>query len=326
VSGGQRRAASMRSRAILHFSPHGRQAPEAVRAYVTGSGHDLLELRSRDEVLVYINRTYPLAVVIDGYPPADAALETCRIIKEETFTAVVPVITYVDGDGAETAEKALEGGADEVLTPALSVREWELRLRMAILRADRDVSVHPTTRLPGTVQIERDIAERLRSDEPFACCYADLDHFKEFNDRYGYNHGDRVILILSRILRDVVRGHSRAGFVGHIGGDDFIFNVPLADLRPCCEDILDIFNELMPFQYSEEDRARGYFLGKDRRGEEYQVPLMTLSIGVVTNEHRKFHHPAEISELATEMKTYAKSLPGSLFVVDRRRNLGDAAT
>ena len=73
-------------------------------------------------------------------------------------------------------------------------------------RAQRDVAVHPTTRLPGTVQIERDIGDRLVREEEFAVCYADLDNFKEFNDRYGYNHGDHVILLLSRILRDVVRG------------------------------------------------------------------------------------------------------------------------
>ena len=58
----------------------------------------------------------------------------------------------------------------------------------------------------------------------FAVCYADLDHFKEFNDRYSYYDGDRVIYILSRVLHDVVRGLLGSdGFVGHIGGDDFIF-------------------------------------------------------------------------------------------------------
>jgi diguanylate cyclase (GGDEF)-like protein len=94
-------------------------------------------------------------------------------------------------------------------------------------RADRDVSVHPSTRLPGTAQIERDITERIRSGEKFAVCYADLDHFKEFNDRYGYNRGDGVIGIVSRMLRDMVRAYAPTGFIGHIGGDDFIFNVPL---------------------------------------------------------------------------------------------------
>ena len=75
-----------------------------------------------------------------------------------------------------------------------------------LVRTERDVSVHPSTRLPGTTEIEREIRRRLESDQEFAVCYADLDHFKEFNDRYSYYDGDRVIYLLSRILHDVVKG------------------------------------------------------------------------------------------------------------------------
>lgn len=303
---------------LLHYSPSGREAPRAVREFAARNSCELLEVSGVNEVLARVSRAYPAAVVVDGSEPAEAALALCRQMKAEAFTAVVPVIVHVESAGPEAAAAALEAGADEVVTGSVSARETELRLQLALRRTERDVSVHPTTRLPGTIQIERDFAERLRSGKKFAVCYADLDHFKEFNDRYGYNHGDRVILIVSRILRDVVRAHSPSGFVGHIGGDDFIFTVPLADYPPCCTDIVDVFDELIPFQYSVEDRERGSFVGKDRRGNQYEVPLMTLSIGVVTNENRRLTHPGQISELATEMKSYAKTFPGSLFVVDRR--------
>ncbi len=303
---------------LLHYSPSGREVPPAVREFAARNSCELLAVRGATEVLARVSRAYPAAVVVDGSEPADAALVLCRQMKAEAFTAVVPVIVHVDSSGPEAAAAALEAGADEVVTGSVSARETELRLQLALRRTERDVSVHPTTRLPGTIQIERDFAERLRRGEKFAVCYADLDHFKEFNDRYGYNHGDRVILIVSRILRDVVRAHSPSGFVGHIGGDDFIFTVPLADYPRCCADVVEVFDELIPFQYTAEDRERGSFVGKDRRGNQYEVPLMTLSIGVVTNENRRLTHPGQISELATEMKSYAKTFPGSLFVVDRR--------
>jgi GGDEF domain-containing protein len=306
------------SQILLHHSPTGRDAPRTVKEFAVNSGFEVLELTTADDVLARVSRAYPGAVILDGSEPAETSLRLCRQIKEEAFTAVVPVIMYVTDGTQETAAAALEAGADEVLTPVVSKREGDLRLGLALRRAERDVSVHPTTRLPGTVQIERDFAERLRSGGRFAVCYADLDHFKEFNDRYGYNHGDRVILIVSRILRDVVRAHASGGFVGHIGGDDFIFSVPLEYMTLCCEDVLSVFDELVPLQYAEEDRARGYFIGKDRRGNVYDVPLMTLSIGVVTNELRELTHTAQISELATEMKTYAKSFSGSVYRVDRR--------
>jgi GGDEF domain-containing protein len=154
---------------------------------------------------------------------------------------------------------------------------------------------------------------------PFAVCYADLDHFKEFNDRYSYTEGDRVIRILATLLHDVVKGTCGAeGFVGHIGGDDFIFVIPRDSVDEICADIVEIFDTLIVYQYSEHDRRAGYFFGKDRRGQLHRVPLMTLSIGVVTNERRTFGDAKMVSELATEMKTYAKTLAGSVYAVDRR--------
>jgi diguanylate cyclase (GGDEF)-like protein len=196
------------------------------------------------------------------------------------------------------------------------------RLDAMLRRSDRDLVVHPSTRLPGAAEIENDVARRLSNELRFAMCYADLDHFKEFNDRYSYYDGDRVIYLLSRILHDVVKGMLGAkGFVGHIGGDDFICIIPSGDIHPVCTEIIQVFEALIPLQYNEQDRRAGYFFGKDRRGQLHRVPLMTLSIGIVTNRNRRFAHPAQVSELATEMKSYAKTLPGSVFVVDRRQGV-----
>jgi GGDEF domain-containing protein len=161
----------------------------------------------------------------------------------------------------------------------------------------------------------------MEQGELFAVCYADLDHFKEFNDRYSYNDGDRVIYLVSRILHDVVKGMlGNRGFVGHIGGDDFICIIPVDGIPEVCSEVLSVFDTLVPYQYNEQDRRAGYYFGKDRRGQLHRVPLMTLSIGIVTNQHRRFAHPAQVSELATEMKSYAKTQAGSVYVVDRRRD------
>ncbi|HEX6939631.1 MAG TPA: diguanylate cyclase [Longimicrobiales bacterium] len=307
-------------RTILFHSPRGAQPPAAVYAIARERGLEVVAHCAGGDILPLVNQSFPVFIILDG-SDGDGSIALCEALKRDPFTAIVPVAFLLAQEDQEYALRAFESGADEVLRPAMEEREQVLRLRRALDRADRDVSVHPSTRLPGTVQIERDMAERLRSGELFAVCYADLDHFKEFNDRYGYNEGDRVILLLSRILRDVVKGRAPSGFIGHIGGDDFIFNVPLEHMRPCCEEILEIFDELIPYQYTEEDRRMGYFLGKDRRGNLLRVPLMTLSIGVVTNQHRHFTHTARISELATEMKSYAKTLPGSVYAVDRRRDI-----
>ncbi|HEX7050063.1 MAG TPA: diguanylate cyclase [Longimicrobiales bacterium] len=306
-------------RTVVFHSPRGRRVPTVVGTLARERGLEILALRRKGDIDALVNQYFPACIIMDGSGGA-SCIRLCRALKGDPFTAIVPMVLFLDGGDRELVLSGLEAGADEVLTTKMEARELELRLRMALDRAHRDVSVHPTTRLPGTVQIERDMAERLRRGEVFAVCYADLDHFKEFNDRYGYNEGDGVIRLLARILRDVVKGHARTGFIGHIGGDDFIFNVPIEAMRPCCEEIIEVFDELIPYQYDEADRRAGFFLGKDRRGNVLRVPLMTLSIGVVTNQHRTFEHTARISELATEMKSYAKTLSGSVYAVDRRRD------
>ena len=218
--------------------------------------------------------------------------------------------------------RAAQPKADEVLRQNVNPIEVPLRLDALLRRSDRDTFVHPSTRLPGAVEIESEVARRLEQEEAFAVCYADLDHFKEYNDRYSYYDGDRVIRILAKILHDVVKGAcGEDAFVGHIGGDDFIFIMPVAKVNETCGEVVHAFDTLIPFQYSEQDRRAGYYFGKDRRGQLHKVPLMSVSIGVVTNERRKFSHAGQVSELATEMKSYAKTLPGSVYTIDRRCDL-----
>jgi GGDEF domain-containing protein len=308
----------MGSRSVfVCYSPGDPRPPEILDAFAAEHDLTVMHCGSVDEVVALVNRGFPAGICVSAVDNADPAL-LCRLLKGDAFSAIVPVVIHAPDSTEATVLQALDAGADEVLTAHMHTHEQLLRLRMMLRRADRDVSVHPTTRLPGTVQIERDIGDRIRTGELFAVCYADLDHFKEFNDRYGYNEGDRVIRMVARLLRDVVKGYSPQGFIGHIGGDDFIFNIALDQMRPACEEILEVFDELIPYQYTEDDRRAGYFLGRDRRGNILWVPIMSLSIGVVTNEHRKFTHTARVSELATEMKTFAKKLPGSVYAVDRR--------
>ena len=302
---------------IVYHSTSGREPPNILRTLALDLGLTVSSISDANEVMALVNRTLPRAIVLDG-SSTSSVIDLCRKLKSDAFSAIVPVVMITPIGAQHVGLAALEAGADEVLSEDMLEREQFLRFQVTLNRADRDVSVHPTTRLPGTPQIERNITERIRKNELFAVCYADLDHFKEFNDRYGYNEGDRVIKLLSRILRDIVKGHSDEGFIGHIGGDDFIFTVTLDRMRVCCEEIIEVFDELIPYQYTEDDRRAGYFLGRDRRGNILWVPVMTLSIGVVTNQHRKFTHTARVSELATEMKSFAKKLPGSVYAVDRR--------
>jgi GGDEF domain-containing protein len=306
-----------KSSAIL-FSPDDAPLPAALTDWLGRQADSVLTISDARELLAISMRGRPRVVAFDARTCPEAVYEACRRLKRDSYTSVVPTV-ILSADADDQFAAAFTAGADEVVRESLAENEKLIRLDAMLRRSDRDLVVHPSTRLPGAVEIEAEVARRIASQERFAMCYADLDHFKEFNDRYSYYDGDRVIRILAKILHDVVKGLcGEQGFVGHIGGDDFIFVIPSADIVPVCEEIVHIFDLLIPLQYSEQDRRAGYFFGKDRRGQLHRVPLMTVSIGVVTNDRRHFTHAAQVSELATEMKSYAKTLEGSVFSVDRR--------
>lgn len=312
---------AVRRPTILAFGVEGEPAPSLVAQWAAGKGYPVVALHRLEDVMAMVLRGHPGMVVVNGDQAGEAGRRLVAQLKADPFSAIVPVVVLEGRHDPAVSQDWLERGADELLTAVFPPAEQRARLDSMLAQAERDVAVHPSTRMPGTTEIERAIRRRLEAEEVFAVCYADVDHFKEFNDRYSYYDGDRVIYLLSRILHDVVKGLlGPDGFVGHIGGDDFIFVIPADAVEPVCSQALTAFTTLMPLQYNDQDRRAGYFFGKDRRGQLHRVPLMTLSIGVVTNRYRRFSHPAEVSAVATEMKTYAKTLPGSKFVVDRRRS------
>ena len=263
---------------VLVFSTDGRSVPEVVTRWGGARGIAVLRLSDAAEVEQRVLRALPALVLIDADATGKQGVELCNRLKADPYTAIVPLAAWSGRHATERVQEWFAAGADEVITPLFEPSEQAGRLDGLITRAARDVAVNPSTRLPGTTEIEREIRRRLENGELFAVCYADLDHFKEYNDRYSYYDGDRVINLVSRILHDVVKGMlERRGFVGHIGGDDFIFIVPLEEITRVCTEILEVFDTLIPFQYNEQDQRAGYYFGKDRRGQLHRVPLIRIS-------------------------------------------------
>lgn len=176
------------------------------------------------------------------------------------------------------------------------------------------------TRLPGGLAIENVLKKRLNTSMPLAFCLIDMDNFKGFSDRYGYAKGSEVIQATARIVEaSVVKYGTHEDFVGHIGGDDFVVISSLNTFTKICNSIIDAFDKKIPEFYDPEDRYRGYIKGKTRQGQEIDFPIMTISIAVVTNQQRRLTSPAQVGKLAAELKEYAKSIPHSIYVVDKRK-------
>ena len=272
-----------------------------------------------DQLYEHNQRSYIDLVLLASGPDKSWITDMIRRIKSQSILEYIPVMVFAPGASRELLISILKEGGDEV-----SVDEWDrdvvsARIEMLINRSRRDLGVNPSSRLPGPTVIEYEIDRRLKAGRKFAVCYADLDNFKAYNDYYGYMYGDKMIKITSHIIRNIVHDLTPQGFVGHIGGDDFVFIIPPNMVKQVCTNVIATFDRMVPYRYEEADRERGWIEVPNRKGEMERYEIVTISIAVLKNQKRMFNHPGEMSHMMADLKKYTKTLPGSNYVIERRR-------
>jgi len=191
-----------------------------------------------------------------------------------------------------------------------------LRL-ITTMQIDAARYANPLTLLPGNVPINEHIDGLLDAALPFVACYFDLDHFKPYNDVYGYQKGDEVIQVTGRLLKDIC--NPKLDFLGHVGGDDFIILFQSDDWEQRCESLLKIFGETAPTLYSSNDRKKGGIKSEDRQGKKIFHQLLSISIGAVIVEPNQFDSYHQVSSAAAVAKKLAKKIEGNSLFVERRQ-------
>ncbi|WP_333874227.1 GGDEF domain-containing protein [Methylobacter sp.] len=176
---------------------------------------------------------------------------------------------------------------------------------------------NPLTLLPGSVPINEQIDQLLAAKVLFSFGYFDLDHFKPFNDVYGYSAGDDIIKAVANTLTQHIPAES--GLVGHVGGDDFIVIFTGNDWLQCCENILHNFEKIVPSYYKDEDIKTGGIHTENRKGEKCFFPLISLSVGLVDSASTsQCQSHVDLADLASEAKKQAKKIEGNSFFIKHR--------
>ncbi|HKJ84317.1 MAG TPA: bifunctional diguanylate cyclase/phosphodiesterase [Mariprofundaceae bacterium] len=192
----------------------------------------------------------------------------------------------------------------------------DLLERITRMKVDLAMESNPLTRLPGNTAIEKEVTRRLQGTSPFILSYFDIDHFKAFNDHYGYKRGDAMIGLLANVLKESKSGSC---FIGHIGGDDFIMMCEKQDgWEARIRHLMETFSGRAKELYDEEDIKAGGITTKNRAGELCCFPVVSLSIGALPCLPECFSSHLEAAEIAVEMKRKAKKTIGNRLEIDRR--------
>lgn len=280
---------------------------------LSNQGFEVTRAGSIDEARKLISHHRPDLLLLDVTLPDGDGFAFFEAIKGERASSPLSVIFISARSDTSAKVRALKLGGDDYLTKPFDALELGARVESVLRRRSAEALSSPTTHLPGSAAIEREVQRRLAQKEAFAFCYLDLDNLKAFNDYYGFAKADGVVRQTADLLREVVQ---QAGdgteFVGHVAGDDFVFIANTARVDGICRSMIEAFDRIIPLYYDRIDRERGSIEADDRFGERRRFPIMSVSIVAVITDGT-VEHP-ELARQAAELKNRAKAMPGSVFL------------
>lgn len=262
----------------------------------------------------------PALIIINEDNINHDVVQLCDKIRNNDDNAITPIIVVSSQDNQEHRIEILKAMATYFVKSPVNMEllYYTIKNITDLLYINRKVS--PLTSLPGNVQIQAEMKKRLSRREYFVMLYIDLDNFKAYNDVYGFGNGDEIIKFTARtIINNVHKKEEDNNFIGHIGGDDFIAIVEDKDYEKICQDIIAEFDKGVLKYFNKEDLKKGYLEVANRKGITEQFPITSISIGAVEVDEGRFNNTLEIGEVGAQVKHLSKTIPGSTYVINRRK-------
>lgn len=268
-------------------------------------------------------KSIPSLIIINEDRIEENIIEVCKKIRLNEDNSITPIIVISSNKEKEHRIEVLKECVEHYIKAPIDNEYLYYTIKNVIRLLDTNRRVSPLTGLPGNVQIQAEMKKRLLNKENFVMLYLDLDNFKAYNDVYGFLNGDEIIKFTARTIVDNIDKLSISSntFVGHIGGDDFVAIVSDEDdYEAICQNIIAEFDQGILEYFNEDDIERGYLEVPNRKCIIEEFPLTSISIGVVVVNKGRFHNALEIGEVGAQVKHLAKTMPGSAYVIDRRKD------
>lgn len=272
-----------------------------LRIYFNGQGYDVSVAPRGGDAMALARQQLPHLIVLDIMLPDMDGYAVCRQLRQTTRTSHIPIIFLTQKDERSDRIAGLELGADDYITKPFDIEELKLRVQNAITRSQLQNLSDPRSGLPSGKLIEDELRKLMRSTN-WAFLDCKLEHFNPFREVYGFVAGDEVLRFTAMLVREVVDELGTVNdFIGHPGGENFIVISSRDTANNIRAKLKSRFAEEVRTHYSFVDRERGHVITHNTDNSEVKVPLMTLSVGVVSSS-QDFSDIREITELAAEAR------------------------
>ncbi|MCL2388993.1 MAG: response regulator [Elusimicrobia bacterium] len=291
---------------------------EMLRDIFTHAGYEVIVAQNGNEGLDKIHSEKPDLVLLDCQMPVMDGYEVLTQLKKEPRYQTLPVIMLTAMASEQDEIKGLNLGLDDYITKPFKTPILVARVKTILERKKASAQSNPLTSLAGNIAIQDEVESRIKAKKSFALLYIDISNFKSFNDRYGFDRGDDVIKYTAGCLLSVMKTNGD-DFIGHVGGDDFVFITTTERAVTVAEEFISRFDEGIKNYYDDTDRNNGYIMSIDRNYNKQQFPIMSVSVAIISTQIANIVHYGDIARRAAELKKVAKQNKGSSYVFEKRR-------
>ncbi|MCH7909054.1 MAG: response regulator [Candidatus Hydrogenedentes bacterium] len=294
---------------------------ELVETKLVSEGHEVFTIHTGEGAFELAKKVKPDIALLDIMLPAMTGYQICRKIRKdpELYSMAVLIITAL-GEEPELLH-GLEQGADDYIVKPFKLEKLMEKLSFLDNLRDSITRKNPTTNLPGTDAIKREINHRLARGISIAVCYIDIQHFKPFCAVKGKEGQTKTLVFTGKLLTSLIRSMGvYESFTAHIGGEHFAVLLNVEDHERFCSALIRSFDHEVKQMYTPDEVAKGQILARDKKGREGEYPLMSLAIGVAHNEVREYKSANKIFEVLAQIRQRMKRSDKSSVFVDRRNS------
>lgn len=288
-----------------------------IKSFLDNQGFETVSAKNGQEALQMVFETFPNLILLSKAINDISPYQLCRRLKNDPRTNFLPIIVLSKRKKIGEEVTFLNEGADDylIIPSLLESERLVARIKSHTRQKINEVSVNPLTGLTEGFFIEERIKMCLsKKMEEFAILFIDLDKFRVFNQYFGFLKGDSLLKLTAQIMAKAVEEAGDGNdLIGHRGGDDFIIITTPDRVDAICKRIILDFDAQVKHFYSQEEKEHGYITLKKEAQKNEIYPIITISIGVVSNREEELNDYYQIEEKAAYALESAKEIQRSIY-------------
>lgn len=291
-----------------------RELPAKYKKLLENKFSQVILSKNLISALKIIQDKEPDMIIISDSIDSDLS-DYCKKIRALTYNMRPIIIAMSKSSELEDKLKVLESGADDFISEPVNSEEFIMRIK-AHLRREFESNLDLKKMLPNKNYSMRALKRILSGNTQWACLYISIQNFNNYRETYTKLASDKLVQTYSAIITSSL---SEDDFLGSLSDNEFLVITDLFKAEKISNFLTFAFDTVAPKFYSKVDVERGYMIlqGDDMAGR--RSDFMHTTIGVVTNEYKKYSDPQEILTSLINIHNIANMPSGSNYLIERAK-------